>query len=139
MQSMPEDIKDQVGFRLRRLQNGEHGNDRHIKRFGEDQRISDLIKIVAEGDDGNTYRCAVTVEFDEGLWVIDIFEKRASSGISTPKKDIDRIADRLKRLRVFRQTPEGLKVIAGMEAESEASRRRSMPGHGSMRKPQGGR
>ena len=121
---MPEDIKDEIGFRLRRLQNGEHGNDRNIKRFGEDERIEHLLKIVAEGEDGNTYRGAVAAEFSEGLWVLDVFEKRASSGVGTPKKDIDRIADRLKRLKSYRTTPEGLKMIAGMEAETEAHKRR---------------
>ena len=63
---MPEDIKDEIGFRLRRLQNGEHGSDRNIKRFGEDERIEHLLKIVAEGEDGNTYRGAVAAEFSEG-------------------------------------------------------------------------
>jgi phage-related protein len=86
IQGMPEDIKKEIGYRLRRLQNGEHIGDKNIKSFGEDRRIRHLMKIVADGDDGNTYRAVATVEFREGIWVLDVFEKRASSGITTPRK-----------------------------------------------------
>lgn len=123
MRNLPEDVKDEIGFRLRRLQNGDHESDPNIKPFREDGRISHLVKIVADGDDGNTYRAAVAAEFAEGLWVLDVFEKRASSGIATPKKDIDRIANRLKRLKEFRCTSEGRKMIADMEKETENHRR----------------
>jgi len=129
IRDLPDDVKDEIGFKLRRVQNGEHGGDKDIKPFGEDPRIAHLIKIVAEGDDGNTYRAAVAAEFPEGLWVLDVFEKRASRGIRTPKKDIDRIARRLQRLNEYRATADGLKVIAGMKAETEAAKKSRSTAH----------
>jgi phage-related protein len=134
IRGVPDDVKKEIGFKLRRLQNREDELDKDIKRFGEDRRISHLTKIVVNGDDGNTYRAVATVEFSEGIWMLGVFEKRASSGISTPKKDIDRIADRLKRLKEFRNTPDGLKMRREMEAETEA-RRRQME---AARRPRGG-
>lgn len=118
IQAVPEDVKDVIGFKLRRLQNGEHGADKDIKPFGEDDRIRHLVKLVAQGDDGNTYRTAVTVEFAEGIWVLDVFEKRSTSGTSTTKKDIDRIASRLAKLKVYRKTPAGEEMIKDMMAET---------------------
>ena len=120
IRSLPDDVKDEIGFRLRRLQNGEHAADPNIKRFGEDPRIAHLMKIVSDGEDGNTYRAAVAIEFEEGVWVLDVFEKRSSSGLGTPKKDINRIARRLTRLQEFRKTAAGQQMIAGMKDETRA-------------------
>lgn len=117
---MPEDVKDEIGHLLSQLQHGEEAAEPGIKRFHEDNRIAHLQKITSNGDDGNTYRCVATVEFEEGVWVIDVFNKQSTSGTATPKKDIDRIYGRLSRLKKFRETPEGKLLIAGMKAEYDA-------------------
>jgi phage-related protein len=121
IRAIPEDVKHEIGYLLSQLQNGEHLGEKNIKPFGEDRRISHLIKIVVDGDDGNTYRTAATAGFPEGIWVLDVFEKRSTSGIGTPKKDLDRIANRLKRLKEHRTTGSGFK--ASMMAETEANLR----------------
>jgi phage-related protein len=124
IRDLPTDVRQEIGFRIRRIQNGEYHSDRSIKPFGEDSRIRHLIKIVTDGDDGNTYRTAVVAEFDEGLWILDVFEKRSVSGISTPKKDIDRIADRYGRLKTFRETAVGQQMISEMKLERQADQAR---------------
>jgi phage-related protein len=138
LSAFPWDVKRQIGFRLRRVQNGEHVRDGSVKRFGEDNRIAHLTKIVCDGDDGNTYRTAITVEFEEGIWVLAAFEKRSSSGIGTPKRDIDRIAERLKRLKEYRGTAKGAEAIASMVAEAAELRKQSEKKNGQgARKPKG--
>lgn len=117
---LPDDVVDELVHLLSRIQHGEEGSEPNVKRFNEDSRIAHLLKVVSNGEDGNTYRGVATVEFPEGVWVIDVFNKKSTSGIATPKKDLDRIHGRLGRLKEYRKTPEGLAEIAGMNAEYQA-------------------
>ncbi|AVF04736.1 MULTISPECIES: type II toxin-antitoxin system RelE/ParE family toxin [Devosia] len=135
---LPKAVRREFGYKLSLLQHGDEQESPDIKRFGEDDRIAHLTKVVVNGADGNTYRLAATVEFEEGIWVIDVFVKKSSSGISTPQKDIERIVRRLKRLKEFRASPEGQKIIQEMKAEyAEAVRFKEtteMPGSKYRRK-----
>ncbi len=36
---------------------------------------------------------------DDDLWVIHTFQKKAMQGIKTPKREIDLVKDRIKRLK----------------------------------------
>lgn len=132
---MPDDVKDGIGHLLSQLQHGEEAGEPGIKRFHEDPRIAHLFKVLSDGKDGNTYRGVAAVEFEEGVWVIDVFRKQSTSGISTPKKDIDRIASRLSRLKEYRKSPEGLRAIAGMKAEYEAEQKKAGIGSSEFSKP----
>lgn len=48
---------------------------------------------------GNAYRAIYAVQLGEDLWVIDAFQKKSKSGIKTPQMDVDRIKERIKRLK----------------------------------------
>jgi phage-related protein len=48
---------------------------------------------------GNAYRVIYAVQLGADLWVIDAFQKKSKQGIKTPQMDVDRIKERLKRLR----------------------------------------
>jgi len=39
------------------------------------------------------------VQIGAALWVIDAFQKKSKSGIKTPQMDVERIRERLKRLK----------------------------------------
>jgi phage-related protein len=39
------------------------------------------------------------VQIGAALWVVDAFQKKSKSGIKTPQVDVDRIKDRIKRLK----------------------------------------
>ena len=121
LMELPDDVIDELGHLLSRIQHGEEGQEPNVKRFHEDPRIEHLLKLVSRGNDGNTYRGVATVEFPEGVWVIDNFKKQSTSGVSTPKPDRDRIYKRLQRLKDYRKTTEGLAEIAGMNAEYQAA------------------
>jgi phage-related protein len=48
---------------------------------------------------GDAFRTVYAVQLAEAVWVIDAFQKKSKSGIGTPQADIDRIKERLKRLK----------------------------------------
>ncbi len=39
------------------------------------------------------------VQLGEGIWVVHAFQKKSTQGIKTPKREVDLIKDRLKRLK----------------------------------------
>lgn len=48
---------------------------------------------------GNAFRVVYAVQLGETIWVIHAFQKKATQGIKTPKREIDLVMERLKRLK----------------------------------------
>jgi phage-related protein len=49
---------------------------------------------------GDAFRVVYTVQLAaEEIWVVDTFQKKSTRGIKTPKREIDLIKDRLRRLK----------------------------------------
>jgi len=48
---------------------------------------------------GNAYRVIYAVQLGPDLIVVDAFQKKSKSGIKTPQVDVDRIKERIKRLK----------------------------------------
>jgi len=48
---------------------------------------------------GDAFRVVYALQLAEEIWVIHAFQKKATQGIKTPKREIDLIKDRLKRLK----------------------------------------
>jgi phage-related protein len=48
---------------------------------------------------GDAFRVVYAVQFAEEVWVVHAFQKKSTQGIKTPKREIDLIQDRLKRLK----------------------------------------
>jgi phage-related protein len=48
---------------------------------------------------GDAYRVIYAVQLGEALWVIDAFQKKSKTGIKTPQVDVNRIKERVKRLK----------------------------------------
>ena len=48
---------------------------------------------------GDALRVVYTVWIAEEIWVVHAFRKKSTQGIKTPKREIDLIKDRLKRLK----------------------------------------
>jgi phage-related protein len=46
----------------------------------------------------DAYRVVYALQLGEAIWVVHAFQKKASHDIKTPKKDIDLIRERIKRL-----------------------------------------
>ncbi len=47
----------------------------------------------------DAYRVMYAVQLDEAIWVVHTFQKKSTTGIKTPQKDIDLIKARIKRLK----------------------------------------
>ncbi len=47
----------------------------------------------------DAYRTIYALQLGERIWVLHAFQKKAKQGIKTPKKEIDLIGERLKRLK----------------------------------------
>jgi phage-related protein len=48
---------------------------------------------------GDAFRVVYTVQIADDIWVVHAFQKKSTHGIKTPKREIDLIKDRLKRLK----------------------------------------
>ena len=47
----------------------------------------------------DAFRVVYAVQLADEIWVIHAFQKKSTQGIKTPKREIDLIKDRLKRLK----------------------------------------
>lgn len=48
---------------------------------------------------GDSFRVVYAVQIADEIWVIHAFQKKSTQGIKTPKREIDLIKDRLKKLK----------------------------------------
>ena len=91
IQDFPEDVKDDVGYALFQVQQGETPVcAKPLKGLG-----SGVLEII-EDFRGDTYRAAYTVKFDKAVYVLHCFQKKSKHGIETPARDWDLIKQRLK-------------------------------------------
>ena len=92
LMALPMGVRKFFGHALDFAQRGEqHDAAKVLKGFGG----AGVLEIV-ENDQGNTYRAAYTVKFENAVFVLHVFQKKSKSGIATPRPDIDIIRERLK-------------------------------------------
>jgi phage-related protein len=48
---------------------------------------------------GDAFRLVYVVQLAEEIWVVHAFQKKSTHGIKTPKRKIDLIKERLKKLK----------------------------------------
>jgi phage-related protein len=48
---------------------------------------------------GDAFRVVYTVQLADEIWVLHAFQKKSTKGIRTPKREMDLIKERLKRLK----------------------------------------
>lgn len=90
--AMPEDVKRTFGFALHLAQVGQkHISTKVLKGFGS----AGVLEVV-ENSTGGTYRAVYTVKFGNAVYVLHCFQKKSTSGIATPKPDMEIIRERLK-------------------------------------------
>jgi phage-related protein len=92
LQAMPSDIQDTFGYALHLAQMGsKHIRAKPLKGFGS----AGVLEVV-ESEAGSTYRAVYTVKIASAVYVLHCFQKKSTSGIATPKPDMDLINERLK-------------------------------------------
>jgi phage-related protein len=91
LRSFPEDVKDVVGYALWLAQDGQkHPDAKPLKGFGG----AGVLEI-ADAYRGDAYRVIYTTTFADVVCVLHAF-KKSTSGITTPKQQIDVIKRRLR-------------------------------------------
>ena len=48
---------------------------------------------------GDAFRVVYAVQLADEIWVVHAFQKKSTQGIKTPRREVDLIKDRLKRLK----------------------------------------
>ena len=90
--ALPEEVIDTFGYALHLAQMGKkHVQAKPLHGFGS----AGILEIV-EDRRGNAYRAVYTVRFAAAVFVLHVFQKKAKSGIATPRQDMELIRERLK-------------------------------------------
>lgn len=95
LMSLPASVVDTFGYALHLAQEGKkHENTKVLKGFSG----AGVVEII-EDHIGEAYRAVYTVKFNGVVYVLHCFHKKSTSGIKTPKKDMDLITERLKEAK----------------------------------------
>ncbi len=88
----PEKVQKKIGAALSVAQfGGKHPSAKPWKGAG-----SGVFEIV-EDYRSDAYRAIYTVRFANAVYVLHAFQKKSPSGIKTPRKDVELVAQRLKQ------------------------------------------
>jgi phage-related protein len=63
------------------------------------QGLGSGVLEIALPFEGDAYRVVYALQLSDDIWVVHAFQKKSTQGIKTPKREIDLIKDRLKRLK----------------------------------------
>src|ERR1700722_2710113 len=95
LRKLSEDVRDVIRFGLFQAQQSQTPRSaKPLKGFGG----AGVLEIVAT-DESGTYRGAYTVKFRGVVYVLHVFQKKSTSGIATPKREIELIKSRLADAR----------------------------------------
>ena len=103
LRACPEDVQDVVGYALFLAQEG--GQHPAAKRLKGDLR--GLVEVVEDHQSG-TYRAVYTARLAEAIYVLHVFQKKATRGIATPRHELDLIKARLRWAERHAHTEVGL-------------------------------
>lgn len=98
LRKFPQDVREEVSQALREAQRGRVPYSAKPLTGDRAFRGASVLEIVDDYDT-NTYRAIIFVGFADVVYALDAFQKKSTSGIATPKKDMDRIKARLKRAK----------------------------------------
>ena len=89
---MPDEVQSTFGYALYLAQiGGKHDQAKVLKGFGS----AGVLEVV-ESEAGSTFRAVYTVKIAGAVYVLHCFQKKSTSGIATPKPDMDLVRERLK-------------------------------------------
>ena len=88
LRACPEAVQDVVGYALFLAQSGE----RHAAAKPLKGALRGLVEIVDDWD-GNTYRAVYTAKLAGAIYMLHVFQKKATKGIATPRHVIQLIKE----------------------------------------------
>ena len=92
LRELPEEVKDDIGFALREVQQGKKPVSAKPLRGFKGAGVLELIEDFRT----DTYRAVYTVKFAEVVYILHCFQKKSKKGSETPRQDIELIERRLK-------------------------------------------
>ncbi len=91
LRACPDEVQDAVGYALLLAQQGgQHPAAKRMK--GE---LHGLVEVVEDHTSG-TYRAVYTAKLANMVYVLHVFQKKATRGIATPRHERDLIKARLR-------------------------------------------
>ena len=88
-------VRQKLGFALYQPQIGQkHESAKMLHSFAET-----VWQVRADDPGGGTYRAVYVAQFREAVYVLHAFQKKATSGIATPQRELDLIRQRLQLAR----------------------------------------
>jgi len=96
LRGFPASVREKFGFALYQAQMGETGEN--VKPL---HGFEVPVWEVRATDSSGTYRAAYVVHFSDAVYVLHVFQKKSTSGVSTPKREIDLIRKRLSLARAL--------------------------------------
>ena len=90
----PPIIRKGLGFALYQAQIGQqHESAKMLRGFAE------TVWQVRADDPSGTYRAVYVTQLGDVIYVLHAFQKKATSGIATPRRELDLIRQRLQLAR----------------------------------------
>jgi phage-related protein len=103
LQGFPAAVRGEIGQALFEAQLGEHPhNAKPLKG------LSGVLEI-RDNFDGDTYRAVYAVRFEGVLYVLHAFQKKSTSGISTPQRHMELVKRRLRDAETIHQATKGVR------------------------------
>jgi len=91
---LPPAVRHKLGFALYQAQIGQkHESAKMLHGFAE------TVWQVRADDPGGTYRAVYVAQLGAAVYVLHVFQKKATSGIATPQRELDLIRQRLQLAR----------------------------------------
>jgi phage-related protein len=92
--SFPPAVRHKLGFALYQAQIGQtHESAKVLHGFPE------AVWQVRADDPGGTYRTLYVTQLGMAIYVLHAFQKKSTSGIATPQRELDLIRQRLQLAR----------------------------------------
>ncbi len=91
LREMPQQVRRDIGQALYAAQQGvTDPAAKPLKGFGG-ARVMEIVERYR----ADTYRAVYTVQFENAVYVLHVFQKKSKSGIATPKHEIELVRRRL--------------------------------------------
>jgi phage-related protein len=97
LKELPNVIQKRFGYALHLVESGYRpANAKTLSGFG-----SAKVNEIREDDRGGTYRAVYTVEIQDRIFVLHVFQKKSNRGRETTRQDMKTIKERLKEVETF--------------------------------------
>ena len=95
IQQFPDDVKKQIGFALHLAQEGKKHDT--AKPFKGIDGVFEIVSNYAS----DTYRAMYATKIGNQIYVLHAFQKKATTGIKTPKREVNLIRQRFKQAQAL--------------------------------------